>query len=68
MFSGAMFDGRGDRRQWLTKETMRALESRLECVSQQYSTSFERQVTFLGSSVDVQVSSLIYASFKVREI
>lgn len=40
---------------WLTQESRRRLEARIECVAKLYARSFWKKVQFLGSSVDVQV-------------
>ncbi|XP_012267050.2 neprilysin-1 isoform X2 [Athalia rosae] len=39
---------------WLTAESRRRLETRIECVAKLYAKSFWKKVQFLGSSVDVQ--------------
>ena len=53
--SGAGYDARGRPRDWLTPDTRFRLEARLDCIARQYSTTFGKQVRFLGQIVDVQV-------------
>lgn len=40
---------------WLTAESRRRLEARIECVAKLYAKSFWKKVQFLGNSVDVEV-------------
>ncbi|XP_046614383.1 neprilysin-3-like isoform X1 [Neodiprion virginianus] len=40
---------------WLTTESRRRLEARIECVAKLYAGSFWKKVQFLGNSVDVQL-------------
>ncbi|XP_023288440.1 neprilysin-1 [Orussus abietinus] len=53
---------------WLTPETWKRLESRIECVAKLYARSFWRKVKLFGNSVDVQFDWNITRNENVADI
>lgn len=45
---------------WITPESWKRLEARIECVARLYARSFWRKVQFYGNDVAVQVGKTIY--------
>ncbi|XP_059477136.1 endothelin-converting enzyme homolog isoform X2 [Neocloeon triangulifer] len=51
---GVQFDERGEKRPWLSEQAKAAFEERLECVADQYKSTFIKKVPFMGSQIDVE--------------
>ncbi|XP_068084571.1 neprilysin-1-like [Anabrus simplex] len=52
--TGIGYDAEGTPDEWFSPESRLKLEARLDCIIRQYATTFWKQVTFLGATIDIQ--------------
>jgi predicted metalloendopeptidase len=57
--AGIHYNERGEYNPWLTETARRAFEKRLNCVAEQYHRAFVRQVPFMGSQTNVEVTGAL---------